>query len=103
MNAAEIQRFKQIGIHLRNTRELRGLTLHSIANHSGLPIVELVRIERGEVLGFKQKITDTLSNAEVYAKALEVDLQDLNSPHSKQSKIHTEADNVYIPVFLRKK
>ena len=48
MNLADIQSFRQIGRHLRDARETRGLTLSAIAGSCGLAIYELVRIENGE-------------------------------------------------------
>jgi transcriptional regulator with XRE-family HTH domain len=74
MNLAEIQSFKQIGRRLRSEREGRGLTLPAVAGLCGMSISELVRIENGELLGFRQVLEDALTNAEVYAKALDVEL-----------------------------
>jgi len=103
MNLAEIQSFRQIGMRLRNAREARGLTLPAIAGSCGLAILELVRIENGELLGFKQAPQNTLSNAEVYAKALDVELSNVERQHSGVTTINAKNDEVLIPVFLRKK
>ena len=103
MNLADIQSFRQIGRHLRDAREMRGLTLPAIAGSCGLAIYELVRIESGELLGFKQVPQNTLSNAEVYAKALDVDLDNVRRQHSEVITINSKKDEVFIPVFLRKK
>ena len=103
MNLAEIQSFRQIGRRLRHAREALGLTLPAIAGSCGLAIFELVRIENGELLGFKQVPENTLSNTEVYAKALDVDLSNVERQHSGITTINARNDEVFIPVFLRKK
>ena len=102
MNLVDIQSFKQIGRHLRDARKMRGLTLPAIAGSCGLAISELVRIENGELLGFKLAPQNTLSNAEVYAKALDVELDNVGRQHSGVT-INAKNDEVFIPVFLRKK
>lgn len=103
MNLAEIQSFRQVGKRLRNAREAHGLTLPAVAGTCGLAISELVRIENGELLGFKQVPQNTLSNAEVYAKALDVELGNVGRQYSGNTTINTQSDEVFIPVFLRKK
>ena len=103
MNLAEIQSFKQIGRRLRSEREERGLTLPAIAGSCGMSISELVRIENGELLGFRQVLEDALTNAEVYAKALDVELGSVERQHSGVSTTNAKNDDVFIPVFLRKK
>ena len=103
MNLADIQSFRQIGRHLRDARETRGLTLSAIAGSCGLAIYELVRIENGELLGFKQAPQNTLSNAEVYAKALDFELDNVGRQHSGETTRNAKNDEVFIPVFLRKK
>lgn len=103
MNLAEIQSFRQIGRRLRDAREARGLTLPAIAGSCGMTISELVRIENGELLGFRQVLEDALSNADIYAKALDVELDDLGRQHSGVTQLNAKNDEVFIPVFLRKK
>ncbi|QWD10780.1 helix-turn-helix domain-containing protein [Polynucleobacter paneuropaeus] len=103
MNLAEIQSFKQIGRRLRSEREERGLTLPVVAGLCGMSISELVRIENGELLGFRQVLEDALTNAEVYAKALDVELDIGERQHSGMASINAKNDDVFIPVFLRKK
>ena len=103
MNLAEIQYFKQVGKRLRNTREMQGLTLSTVAGSCGLKIQELVRVENGELMGFKQISKDTLKNAEIYAKALDVELDIGERQHSGMASINAKNDDVFIPVFLRKK
>ena len=103
MNLAEIQSFRQIGRRLRSAREMRGLTLPAISGSCGLAISELVRIENGELLGFKQAPKNTLSNAEVYAKELDVELDGVGRQHSGVTTINAKNDEAFIPVFLRKK
>ena len=103
MNLADIQSFRQIGRHLRDARETRGLTLSAIAGSCGLAIYELVRIENGELMGFKQISKDTLKNAEIYAKALDVELDGVGRQHSGVRTINAKKDEVFIPLFLRKK
>ena len=103
MNLAEIQSFRQIGRRLRNEREARGLTLPAVAGSCGMTIAELVRIENGELLGFKQVLDDALSNIEAYAKALDVELDATMTEHSGITSIVAKNDDVFIPVFLRKK
>jgi|LakMenE18May11ns_1017448.scaffolds.fasta_scaffold9270643_2 cytoskeletal protein RodZ len=97
MNLAEIQSFRQIGRRLRNAREPLGLTLPAIAGFCGLAIFELVRIENGELLGFKQVPENTLSNTEVYAKALDVELSNVERQHSGVTTINAKNDEVFIP------
>ena len=103
MNLAEIQSFRQVGKRLRNAREAHGLTLPAVAGTCGLAISELVRIENGELLGFKQVPQNTLSNAEVYAKALDVELGNVGRQYSGNTTINAQSDEVFISVFLRKK
>ena len=103
MNLAEIQSFKKIGRRLRTEREARGLTLPAVAGLCGMSIAELVRIENGELLGFRQALDATISNAEIYAKALDVELGVMRRQHSGISRTNAKNDDVFIPVFLRKK
>lgn len=103
MNLAAIHSFKQIGRRLRNEREARGLTLPAVAGSCGMTISELVRIENGELLGFKQALEDALSNAEAYAKVLDVELDGIQRQHSEITAVNAKNDEVFIPVFLRKK
>ena len=103
MNLAEIQSFRQIGRRLRNAREARGLTLPAAAGSCGMAISELVRIENGELLGFKQAPKDTMSNAEVYAKALDIELASLERSYAETTTRNTQSNEVFIPIFLRKK
>jgi cytoskeletal protein RodZ len=103
MNLAEIQYFKQVGKRLRNTREMQGLTLSTVAGSCGLKIQELVRVENGELMGFKQISKDTLKNAEIYANALHIELGSQSTQHPGEAKINNKNDEVFIPVFLRKK
>jgi len=103
MNLAEIQSFRQIGRHLRQEREARGLTLPSVASSCGLAISELIRIENGELLGFKQVTEDTLTNAQIYGKILGVDLNLLATPDIVVKSTPSINDEVFIPAFLRKK
>jgi transcriptional regulator with XRE-family HTH domain len=103
MNLAEIQYFKQVGKRLRSAREMRGLSLTKISGACGLGIQELVRVENGELMGFKQISKDTLKNAEIYANALQVELGGQSTQHPGEAKINNKNDDVFIPVFLRKK
>jgi len=103
MNLAEIQSFRKVGRRLRNAREAHGLTLPAVAGTCGLAISELVRIENGELLGFKQVAQNTLSNAEIYAKALDVEFVYAGRQYSGNTTINAQSDDVFIPVFLRKK
>ena len=103
MNLAEIQSFRKIGRRLRNALEARGLTLPAAAGSCGMAISELVRIENGELLGFKQAPKDTLSNAEIYAKALDIELASLERQHIGLTSMKAKNDEVFIPFFLRKK
>jgi transcriptional regulator with XRE-family HTH domain len=104
MNLAEIQSFRQIGRHLRNAREAQGLTLPTIACSCGLAISELVRIENGELMGFKQIPKDTLNNAEAYAKALDIGLGGMERQSAGFKTMNAKNNNeVFIPIFLRKK
>jgi transcriptional regulator with XRE-family HTH domain len=103
MNLAEIQTFKQIGRRLRSEREARGLTLPAVAGLCGMSISELVRIENGELLGFRQALDSTLNNAELYAKALDIELGGLEKQYHGISTTNAKNDDVFIPVFLRKK
>lgn len=104
MNLAEIQSFKQIGRHLRSAREMRGLTLSAAASTCGLKIFEIVRLENGELLGYQQVPENTLSNAQIYAKALDIELSDYKEqPCVEQAKVNANVYEGDIPFFLRKK
>ena len=103
MSTPEIQSFKQIGSHLRKTREMRDLTLLMIAGSCGLTVAALAQVERGEALGFKQGFKGALSNAEVYAKALDLEYGDLRGRHTGATKKHAQTNDEFIPFFLRKK
>ncbi len=103
MNLADIQSFKHIGRRLRSEREARGLNLPAVARLCGMSISELVRIENGELLGFSQALDGALNNAKLYANALDVELGSVDRQHSVMATINAENDDVFIPVFLRKK
>jgi len=103
MSPKEIQYLRQIGKHLRSEREARGLTLAAVAGSCGLAISELVRIENGELLGFKQVVKDVFSNAETYAKALDIELDKVGQQYSGTTTVKAKHDEVFIPVYLRKK
>ena len=103
MNLAEIQSFRSLGKRLRNAREQRGLTLAALSASCGLGIHELVRIESGELLGFKQAPADTLSHADMYAKVLNLQLDELHGSHSEKSDVVSSEEDLYIPAFLRKR
>lgn len=103
MNLVQIQSFRQLGKRLREEREMRGLTLPAIAGSCGLAIQEIVRIENGELLGFRQTIEDALNNAHIYAKALDVELEGMGRQKAETVTINAQNDEVYIPAFLRKK
>ena len=75
----------------------------AVASTCGLAISELVRIENGQLLGFKQVAKNTLSNAEIYAKALDVELGNAGRQYSGNTTINAQSEDVFIPVFLRKK
>jgi transcriptional regulator with XRE-family HTH domain len=102
MNLAEIQSLKQIGRRLRNEREARGLTLSNIASSCGLKIQELVRVENGELMGFKQIPTDALKNAEIYANTLHIELGSEDTKRVELTKTNIKNNDMFIPVFLRK-
>jgi len=103
MNLSEVQSFKQIGRRLRSEREARGRTLPAVAGSCGETISELVHIENGELLGFKQALEEALSNAEIYAKALDIELGGAMRQHSGATESNAKNDEAFIPFFLRKK
>lgn len=103
MTLLEIQSFKQLGKHLREEREMRGLTLPSVASLSGLTIQEIIRIESGELMGLKQAPEGTLTNTQIYAKALDVELEGFRGKYAGIRAVSAKNDDVYIPAFLRKK
>ena len=103
MNLAQIQSFRQLGKRLREEREMRGLTLPAIASSCGLATQEIVRIENGELLGFRQALEDTLNNAHIYAEALDIELGGIGRQKAEAVTINAQNDEVYIPAFLRKK
>ena len=94
--------FKQIGCHLRCLREDRGLTLPFVAGSCGLGVLELIRIENGDLLEFSRVNEGLIKSARIYAQALDVKLEELavNSPPSEESRIKSKP---FIPAFLRKK
>lgn len=103
MNLAEIQSFRAVGKRLRNAREQRGLTLAALSASCGLGIHELVRIESGELLGFKQAPEATLSHAEIYAKVLDLQLAGMQVCQSSTANTNDADEDIYIPAFLRKR
>ena len=103
MGLAEAHSFRQIGKHLRNSREMRGLSLAKISGACGLGVQELVRIENGEIVAFKKISERMLTNAQLYAQVLDVDLGSLEVQDIAVAKIHSKNVEVFIPVFLRKK
>lgn len=101
MKLVDIQSFRQVGKILREERERRSLSLQEIIPITGLSLQELVRIENGELLGFRQVPEETFRNAELYAQALGVALQDASQISTKP--IANKREDIYIPAFLRKR
>ena len=81
---------------------MRGLTLPAVARLCGMTLSELVHIENGELLGFRQILNDALSSAQNYAKALDLELGGLARQPSEVATIIAKNNEVYIPAFLRK-
>ena len=75
----------------------------AVAGLCGMSISELVRIENGELLGFRQALDATINNAQLYAKALDVEFAGVRRQQSGVSTTNAKNDDVFIPVFLRKK
>lgn len=61
---------KKFGKHLKELREIRGLSQEALANEAELPISQIGRIERGEV-------NPTLSTLQSISGALKISLRDL--------------------------
>ena len=103
MNLVEIQEFKRVGRRLRQRREASGLSLTKVSGACGIGVKELTRIEVGELMGFKQIPERTLINAQLYSDTLNLQLGGLLQSHNTGFKKIPVNDEVYIPVFLRKK
>ena len=61
---------EQFGLHLKETREKKGLTQEALAMEADIPISQIGRIERGE-------INTTLSTLDALARAMKMSLKDL--------------------------
>lgn len=75
----------------------------AVAGLCGMTISELARIENGKFLEFRQVLEDALTNAELYAKALDVELGSVKRQYSRVATINDKNDDIFIPVFLRRK
>lgn len=75
----------------------------AVAGLCGMTISELACIENGKFLEFRQVLEDALTNAEVCAKALDVELGSVKRQYSRVATINDKNDDIFIPVFLRRK
>ena len=103
MSPVDIRSAKQIGKLLRSSREAQRANLQHISKQCGLSVAQLVHIENGNLFAFESNIDKIMSYSNVYAQALNIDINTLSEPPSLMPLRQAVAPvDVYIPRFLIK-
>jgi transcriptional regulator with XRE-family HTH domain len=94
---------KQIGKLLKSSREAQRANLQHISKQCGLSVVQLVHIENGNLFAFENNLEKIMSYSNVYAQALNIDINTLSEAPSLMPPRQAVAPvDVYIPRFLIK-
>ena len=103
MTPFDIRSARQVGKLLRCSREAQRASLQHISQQCGLSVVLLVHIENGNLFAFESDIENIMSYSNVYAQALNVDLNALSTATSLESLTDLEVPiDDHIPHFLMK-
>jgi cytoskeletal protein RodZ len=102
MSPCDIRSAKQIGKLLRSSREEQRANLQHISKQCGLSVAQLVHIENGNVFAFEGNIEKIMSFSNVYAQALNIDINTLREAPALMSTSQAAVAYVYIPHFLMK-
>jgi len=73
---------KQIGKLLRSSREAQRAHLQHISKQCGLSVAQLVHIENGNLFAFENILEKIMSYSNVYAQALNIDINTLSQATS---------------------
>ena len=104
MSLCDIRSAKQIGKLLRSSREAQRANLQHISKQCGLSVAQLVHIENGNLFAFESNLEKIMSYSNVYAQALNIDINTLGEPTSLESARDVAASvDDHIPPFLMKK
>ena len=104
MSLIDIRSAKQIGKLLRSSRESQRANLQNISKQCGLSVAQLVHIEDGNLFAFESNLEKILSYSNVYAQALNIDINTLSEAQSMAPTrdVETLLDR-HIPNFLIKR
>ena len=103
MSLCDIRCAKQIGKLLRSSRESQRANLQHISKQCGLSVTQLVHIENGNLFAFESNLEKIMSYSNIYAKALNVDINTLSeSPALMPARQVVAPVDSYIPHFLLK-
>jgi cytoskeletal protein RodZ len=103
MSLCDIRSAKQIGKLLRSSREAQRANLQHISKQCGLSVAQLVHIENGNLFAFESNIEKIMSYSNVYAQALNIDINTLSeAPSLMPARQAVAPVDVSIPRFLKK-
>jgi cytoskeletal protein RodZ len=102
MSPCDIRSAKQIGKLLRSSRDEQRANLQHISKQCGLSVAQLVHIENGNVFAFEGNIEKIMSFSNVYAQALNIDINTLREAPALMSTSQAAVADVYSPHFLMK-
>ena len=104
MSPVDIRSAKQIGKLLRSSREAQRANLQHISKQCGLSVAQLVHIENGNLFAFESNLEKIMSYSNVYAQALNIDINTLSEAQSMAPTrdVETLLDR-HIPSFLIKR
>jgi cytoskeletal protein RodZ len=103
MSLCDIRSAKQIGKLLRSSREAQRANLQHISKQCGLSVAQLVHIENGNLFAFESNIEKIMSYSNVYAQALNIDINTLSeAPSLMPARQAVAPVAVSIPRFLKK-
>jgi cytoskeletal protein RodZ len=104
MSPVDIRSAKHVGKLLRSSREAQCANLSHLSKRCGLTVTQLVHIENGNLFAFEKDLQKMMSYSNVYANALNVDVNALGQELTFMSKgTDPEPLDSHIPRFLLKK
>ena len=104
MSLVDIRSAKQIGRLLRSSREAQSANLNHLSKRCGLSVAQLVHIENGNLFAFESNLEKIMSHSNVYAQALNVDLNAMSqAPSIMPARYVVASVDSHIPSFLMKK
>lgn len=104
MSPVDIRSAKQIGRLLRSSREAQRANIQNISKRCGLSVAQLIHIENGNLFAFEGSLEKIMSHSNVYAQALNVDINTPGEPSSSAPKrAVVAAVDSHIPHFLIKR